>query len=533
MCHIANWFRERGLNSAGAEQLSIRWKRVIAAMAAAAALMWLSGATAVWTYLRLGRGVEAATWLDIAMPHRWDRVRRALGDHYLSLASAAIAARDFERALHLYRSGIARSPENTAGRLGLAQLYMLYRRPELAKPVLLGGIERLARDREYLQRVLQFLLDFQFDADLHTVTENLLRRSLPPADAQLVALYAATVAFQRGNYDRCESLLHSPRLDGTPEGGLLLARADFERDFPDLALLRLNDLVQRDAALDAAYVLLGQVRRKLGQTRELELNATLRLANNPLSPSPRIDFLYLHHERGQSAPLEREVTAFLTHFSQDQTGLLALGDFAANTGRPDLARRIEQLFRERRWPAEAPTLLTAEACLVAGRHAEGLLALQTAARLDPEASKRLGAVFDSLQAVALFGLNRPDEARLHLEHLLGQPNLRAENLHVVATRLVALGHAAHARTLLERAVTLDPLNQSALTDLVRLKAEQRHFATLPAHARQLLAMRKPSREVLALAARAWGSDFNLLHPEQAALLAELRAHARRSASGGT
>ncbi|MBA4136517.1 MAG: hypothetical protein C0518_04285 [Opitutus sp.] len=459
-------------------------------------------------------------------------MQRALGDHYVTLAEAAAEAQAFDQALHLYRAGISRSPENLAGRLGLAQLYVACRRPELARPILTDRLSQFLDDRDYLQKAFQFLLDYQFDADLAAACAELLERPLTPDTEKLVALYAANVAFQRGNYDRCESLLLQHRLENTPEGGLLFARADLERDFPTLALLRLKDLVQRGIALDTVYVLLGQVHRKLGQTREIELNATLRLANNPLSPFPRIDFLHLHHERGQADALAREIDSFLAFFGNDQAALLALGDFAANTGRADLARRIEELFRQRDWPADAPSLLAAEASLVAGHHADGLRSLESVRRFDPDAGKRFGAVLDGLQAVALFGLNRPDEARLHLEHLLTQPNLRAANLHVVATRLVALGHASHARALLERAVTLDPLNQAALTELVRVAAQQKHFRGLPAHVRRLMAMRKPSREVLIEVARAWGSDLNLLHPEQAALLAELRANAGISAAVG-
>lgn len=505
--------------------------RVAGAVAIGAALAWLALTTTAWAHLRWGRGIAAATWLDATLPHRWDALRRAIGDHYIEQAPAALAAKDPDHALHLYRAGLARSPYNTAGRLGLARLYVAAKRPDLAKNVLTGALERCARDRDYLRATCEFLLEFQYDDELRQASERLL--ALPASalvDRPLVAFHGATGAFHRGHYDRAESLLRDARLESHPEGILLLARIDAERGHRELALLRLDSLGPEDLPGDAAYVLAGQIRRELGQSRELGLNAVLRLANNPLSPAPRIAFLHLHLLRQDRTALARDIEAYFTNFGRDQTALLALADFAATAGLPELAARLERHFSEQNWRADALALLTAEACLVAGRHLDGLESVRAFVRRDPEAARRFAPVLDSLQTVALFALHRPDEARLHLEHLLAQPDLRAENLRLVAQRLASLGQTPSARQLLERATTLDPLNQTALTELVRLEAQGRHFEKLPAHTRRLLAMRKPSREVLELVYRVWGSDLNLLHPEQSKLLAEIRPHLARPPS---
>lgn len=448
-------------------------------------------------------------------------------------ALAAVERKEFDTALHFYRTGLARVPGNTEGRLGLARLYVGFGRPDLAKQVLADNLGEFTREPEYLRTSLDFLLQFQFDSELALACDDLLQRKLAPSERRLVTHFAATLAFYRGNYDRTETLLRREGLEDAPESTLLLARADLERGYAELALLRLQDLIQRDLASDATYVLLAQARRQLGQLAELERNATLRLANAPLSYAPRLEFLLLRHEQRDEAALTREVASYVQHFASDQNALLALADFAAQTGRPDLTREVQRTFATRGWPADTVTLLLAEAQIAAQRYADGLATLATAARLDPDGAKRLASVHDSLRAVALFGLNRPDEARLHLDHLLAQTNLRAENLRVVAQRLVALGRAAAARAVLLRATELDPLNQLSLTELVRLDAIGGHFDTLPAHARRLMGMRKPSREVLALAARAWSSDLNLLHPEQTKLLHELRQRTDRAAADGT
>lgn len=498
----------------------VTWPRIAGLALIFCSVAWAGFATTAWAYLHFGRNILTVGYLDTLSPHRWSQIRLKIGENYLEEAKLAVQNRDLPRALHLYRAGLARSPANTEARLALAQIYVASRHPELAKSLLIDRLANFSSHRAYLDAALRFLLDFQYDQDLAATCDLLLAQPLDRPTQALAALYASTVAHLRGSYDLAESILHTHGIDRTPEGTLLLARIDWERGYPDLALLRLSDLVRTGSATDHAYVLIGQIHRTRGQTREFELNATLRLAHSPLSFQPRLDFLRIHHDRGHPDDLAREIDSYLFHFAGDQAALLSLADFAANTGRPDLAKRVEQHFAARGWPADAPKLLTAEAHLIAGDYPRSLELLAGAAR-EAGANQRFGPILDSLQAVALFGLNRVDEARLHLGHLLTRPTLRAENLQAVATRLLALDQAPHARHLLTRAVELDPLNQSALTELVRLEAGNRTFDTLPTHVRRLMQMRRPSREALALAARAWGSDLNLFHPEQAALLAEL------------
>lgn len=503
--------------------LQPRWGRITAVLLLLGIFVWAGLATALFGYLRWQKGVDSLAWFDAAWPGRWDTLSVRLGEHYLSQGDAALSSREFDRALLFYRAGLSRAPLRTDARLQLAQLYVASRRPDLAQNLLLDRLDTLAENEPYLRSVLHFLSEFQYDAELATACDRLLANPASP-HRPLVAYHAAMVAFHRGNYDRAESFLHTERLDSTPEGTLLLARLDAERDYTALAILRLERLVHDGTATDAAYAEIARIQRQLGETRKLDTTATLHLASDPLSPAPRITLLHLHHERGDRAALEREIDSFFTFFGNHPAALLALGDFAASTGRPDLARRVEELSRARGWPTQAPALMSAEALIADGQFAAGLDLVRTYLRDNPAWVDQLGPVFDSLQAIVLFGLNRSDEARLHLDHFLSRPNLRTANLQAVASRLLAIGQSVHARTVLTRAVALDDSNQSALTLLVRLEAEAGQFNAIPAHVRKLLQTRKPSREVLALVHRRFGSDLNLLHPEQAAVLAEIAAH---------
>lgn len=513
------FFAERSPRN-GTTVLRLRWGRIMASIVVCCVLSATLFAASAWIFLRHIRGVMGVNYVDLLLPPRWPEARRAIGDHYVAEGQSALRRGDYRGAFVQLRAGLARSPLHPRARLDLCALYLANRRPDLAQHLLVERPELFACDAEYLRATLQFLLDFHYDAELAKICDDLL--PLETLDHVLPAYFAAQIAYLRGNYDRAESLLRQHKLTQHPEGLLLLARIESERGFPELALASLEALVNQGASSDECYPLLRDLRQKLGRTQEIERTAALRLAADPLSPLPRLDFLRLHHERGDQTALKKEINSYLTHFGENQTALLFLGDFAANAGLPDLARLIRDRFLRQNWPPEPAELMLAEAHLAAGEYQQGLTVLEALARQPGANSRSAAPVLDSLRAIALFGLGRADEAQLHLDHLLGQPNLRADNLQAVATRLIGLQKAPQARAILTHAVQIDPLNQAALTQLVELEAAQGHFDTLPAYVHRLLAMRKPSAHVLNQVAGRFGSDLNLLHPEQAPLLAAIR-----------
>lgn len=525
---LRNFLCQTATDDGGATTIHIRWSRVapIAALTFVVSVFLLTAA--IWCYLVRFRGLQGIAYPDTLTPAGWQKIRNEIGNQTIADADAALRRGEIDVALRLYRLGLAKAPRNAAARVALAKLYAGLRRPDLARDLLSGGLPALADTPEYLQLTLGFLLEFQFDSELQSVAQQLLSHSSAAVRRQ-AALHAAAVAFHRGNFDGAESILLTQQLTDSPEGALLLARADFERGFPELALARLSPALHDDSAQTAALALTARIQEQTGRAPDLARTSALRLADDPLSPTPRIAALHQLHAQKRPAELAREIDDYLRLFRNDQAALLAMGDFAANAGRPDLARRVQQLFAERQWSPDAPALLYAEACIASGHYADGLVELDRYLHDNPSWATRYGPAFDGLRAVALLGLGRDDDARLQLEHLLAQPNLRADNLSAVATRLLAFGRPASARNVLDRAVALDPHNQAALASLVRLEAELGLLDTLPAHLRQFLAMRRPSRDVLTFVYHRLGSDLNLLHPEQQSLLAELRLRIGRDA----
>lgn len=438
------------------------------------------------------------------------------------MAADAADREEVGLALHLYRTGLSKAPRNAKGRLGLARLYLALDQVEQAKDTLLDGQSMLLAPGDHQEAVLQFLLAHGFDAELQTACDLLLSRPVPVGARRLAAQYAATLAFHRGNVMRAEALLAAHRLDQALPGKILLARMELDRGRPELARLRLDLLSSDESVPDEIFGLLDEAHRRLGAHPARVRNACRRIANDPLSPAPRIALLRLHAEADDKAAGDRETAEFIRHFGSDRGALLRLAEFAASTGRADLARQLAALFRRNQWPAATVDLLAAEALIESGRHLEALEAIDASEDGNAASPVALAPARDSLRVIALFALKRTDEARLQLEQLLARPGLRADSLHRTATRLVPLGEHAPAHRLLARAVALDPRHQPALTELVRLELALGRHDTLPALVRRLLSMRRPSRELLDAVARAWGSDRFLFHPEQAGLLRGIR-----------
>jgi hypothetical protein len=285
----------------------------------------------------------------------------------------------------------------------------------------------------------------------------------------------------------------------------------------------LKEHLVRHPGHDRARALLADYYRSLGRTSEWEAALVERVAGDPLAPAPRVAYLQLHQRRGDQARLEREAAAFLQQFGADPAALLLLANFAANTGQPALARRVQHAMAGRPESAGAAALMVAEAHLGAGDYQTALELIAGYTKEYPEWAGQFAPVFNGLQAVALSGLGRADEARLSLDHLLAQKNLRADNLVAVAGRLSALGARELALSALGRAVETDPLNQAALASLIQLELEGGTLAQLPAHLERFLHTRQPSREILAQAGAVLGSDRHLLLPAQKPLLTSLQA----------
>ncbi len=514
---------------AAGTRISIAWRRMALQLLGLAACGWLLLVCSVFLWVKYYRGFSDVQFTNILLPHRWKEYSTARGNFYIKQAKEEIAAQKWVDAIHHLRVGVAAAPSNTEGRLILAQFFTLFGRIELAKRTLVEGVPFGKDDPEYLKALFGFLLQYQEDDEIRRIAAE----QLPPAPSidnrtQLIALAAATANFYRGAYDAAEALIEDYRLLGTKDGRMLQVRIDWERGNRDLALQRLGQFIAAAPDDDDFYSQLVTFNRELGRLDLVAKYALLRELANPKSAAARIDLLLAYRMNGNDTKYRESAASILRDFPDDRTTLLALANFGTEHGDAELALRVFRHLKEHNLETDAAGLMVAEAYIVAGQHQAALDFLLELGRSRPEWLQKFLGIVNGLQAVACYGLGQREDGDLYLTHFLAQPNIRAEHLTAISNRLIAVGAKTEARRVLLQAVTADTRNQNALTRLCQLDLERSPSDELIANLRRLIAMRRPSSEVLQLARRRLASDRFLFVAGRDELLASIQATLARS-----
>ena len=514
-------------------QVQIRWKQLGLSLVLLAILGWIGTASAAFVFVKYRRGFTEVKFADmLLLPSRWDAYEVARGDFLIKNAQADLKQQKFREAFYGLRLGLIKAPANKEGRLLLAQFYGLWKRPDLTRQTLLDGFAYHQNDNDYLKTLFTFLLQQQDDQQVLAYYKVLLGNDdTITSRNQLVALAAASSCYFRGNYDEAESILRRYQLEGSRDGRLLIARINWDRGAKDLAIDQLHALSDELPNDEELYNQTVAYLRDAGRDNEARRESFVRALANPNNARARIDQLYAYQKEGDTASVKTNVEEIFRDFSGDANALLALADFAANSGDPVLARRIYNHAKARNMNWEGAALMTVEANIVAKKYQPALELVRELLKENPEWGKRFYAVFNGLQAIANYGLGDAEAAQLFLNNFLSQANVRADNLIAVSKRLLSVGAKTQARQVLEQATQADPLNQAALTNLVQLDLDLNNTTPLAANVRKLLAMRKPSRELLRTAYTRLGSDLFLFAPDRTALLQDLTNALNASPAG--
>lgn len=476
----------------------VYWKRIAGLLVVLAFTGWLAAAAGVWGFVRFQRGYTEVRYLDLAFyPWRKQAYRTGLGQHYLKIGREELEKQNFREGYTLLQAGLARVPDDITGRRLLAYLQVRFGRADLALKTLAEGAELATADLDYLKLLFALMLERQEDESLIILAKKLL----PPKPTavlthQFIALQVATAHFERGRYDDAERIVGEWGLDRSLEGSILIAKCDWERGYPDLAMVRLENEITRFPKRDELYLHLVRYHRELGHADDARRYALLRHFNDPVSPGPRIDVLHTYHATDDKGAEQRELTTYFTDFSGDSKALALLAWFGAETIQPELTARILTVARARNYPLNTFNLARVQALLAAQDYQGSLDLALNALRNENESNETITSSLNGLRCLALYGLKDFSRAELMLNAFLGETNLRVSDALFLAKQLRLVGATASARSVLDRATVLDPLNQAALSELVRLDAETGNREKLAENIPKLLRARKPSRSVL-------------------------------------
>jgi hypothetical protein len=500
----------------GSTRLVILWRRIFVVLFLLAVAGWLAAAGAVYAFIRVRHDFAEASYVNLAWPPRWPQHRQALGRHYITRGQAALAAGEFIDAANFYAAGVSRVPADAAARRQLAIIYLRFGQTQASVELLATGLSGAREDIDYLKLTFGLLDELQEDLRILELTRQCLPAQPDGILAhQFMALQAATARYHRGDYDHAEQIIADWKLDNSLEGQLLLARCDWERGYPELALQRLQDQRTRFPGRDELVLQLIRFYRELGRN-ELALNeALVRHVADPASPGPRIDLLYAWSRTRDQVRLNRELESYLHDFATDPTALLLLGWFAADDGNAALARRVRDLAAARGHPLAPYELVLVQSLANEGDYPAALAAAEAALKGAPADQTRFTGPLAGLRALACFGAGDAANGEIYLRAFVLRPLARATDSLLLARRLNEIGAKPQARLVLSTALQAGPLNQAVLTELVRLDAAAGNTAGLLENLPRLLGMRKPSRAVLQEA------HLKLSAPEHAGLRAAI------------
>jgi len=474
------------------------WRRIATVLALLTVIGWLSTAAAVWGFVRFNRGYTEVNFVDLAFyPLRHEHYRTGLGHFYLKSGREELEKKNYREGYARLQAGIARVPTDVSARRLLAYTQVRFGRADLALKTLIGGAELARQDLEYLKLLFALLLESHEDEQVIAVAKKLL-----PAQPdgilthQFTALQLATAHFERGRYDDAERIIGEWQLGKSLEGSILLAKCDWERGYSELAMVRLEREIARFSQRDELYLHLVRYHRDLGHAGEARRYALLRHFNDRASPGPRIDLLHTYLSSDDQAAEWRELTTYFNDFFDDPKALILLTWFAVETAQPELTARITAVAREKNYPLNAFNLAQVRALLAARNYQAALDLSITAIKDENEDNENLSSTLNGLRSLALYGLKDFARAELMLNSFVSQARLRASDALILARQLRLLGVLPSARAVLDRATSVDPLNQAALAELIRLDAEMGNRTKLAENLPKFLRLRKPSRAVL-------------------------------------
>ena len=516
----------------GRIHFAIRWGRLFATLFVLFIASWISVAAALFGYFKYKKEFDEVTFTGmIALPFRMQEHRKEMGDYHIKTGLAEIKEGNYRDALRLLRLGVVRSPANLEGRRVLAEFYeVALKRADIAAELMLKGLDLGGIDDiDYLKQTLRVLLRHQMDEKIQQLADKYLPNEPDLTDNnRTLAFGAANANYLRGNFDQADDYLISYNLIQSIEGLMLSSQISWDRGNQIAAITKMEHSLSRFPNSEPLLMQLSRYHREMGDIDKARRYAILRNVKDPLSPAPRLELLYIYNKTNDVERELRETQRMLKQFRDDESALQSLANFAADTGKIDLARRTYEEALENEFAIDTFALLLIESHLVSKDYEGALSFSEELLKENPNWLKNRWAIFNSLRAVASYGTNRPDLGEIYLQHFIDEKNNPPQTYLAVARRFIDTDRSQQARKILTAAYRRSPTNQKILSKLIRIELELGHTENLNRLLNRLLLMRRPQMDLLVEAYEKLGSDRFIFTPDRESLLLQLSAILREN-----
>ena len=512
----------------GRMEISVRWGRLIGTFILLTAVGWFTLAGALYLHFKYNKEFDQASYAKMLtlLPFGLEDHRVEMGNYHVERGLAEIKEGNYRDALRLLRLGVSRSPANLEGRRVLAEFYEIaLKRQDIATNLLLEGMELGGtQDIDYLKQALRVLLRYQMDEAIQNLADKYLPKEPELTDInRTLAFGAANANYLRGNYDLADDYIIDYNLIESVEGILLSAQISWDRGSKIAAMTKMEYSIQKFPNSEPLLMQLSRYHRELGEIDEARRYAILRNVSDPLSAAPRLELLYIYNKSEDFEREQRETQRMLQQFRNDEPALQSLANFAADTGNIDLARRTYEEALENEFGINSFALLLIEAHMVDEDYQGALDFCEELVKERPDWLSQSWAIFNSLRAVASYGMNRPDLGEIYLQDFVDGKNNQPQTYMAVSRRFTEIDRHQQASKILAVAYKEAPTNQKILSELIRVELYLGNTENLNRLLSRLLQMRRPEMDLLTDAYTKLGSDRFIFTPDRQSLLLQLSA----------
>lgn len=469
-----------------------------------------------------------------AEPEKFPEIRarhfNKISLRFTEIADEARKNKNYKTALNSAQIAAKANPRNMKARLILASLVDAYGGDTpTALKLMHAGLKFIDLDAEitpdYFSKYFEMLFALQQDFVLSEQATKILKNpNVPAKTRKLVALAGAFALYNRGKYEDSLAVIRQERLDDPQaanddaiHGRILKARNLFASGRRDEAVELLDDSLSRFPA-EKRELIYNQLTRFFSETENYEgvLDIARRYSEeNPGALSPRLSRLFAYKKLGNTEAFDSELAAIFEQYSTSQSALVALANFAAEQGLPELALRCMNTARMHHFETPLFVAAAVESLVAANRPAEAIDAYVQATGIDPKVFEEFQSVISAILASAYAEAAKlesdPAKAeplRNHCELLMNQflenTSARSENQLAVIRHFRRIGRNDIANRVATAALKKFPWHSQIRADWLSLQLalpESLARLNVPAEIRTLAEMRRPEpgiwKEVLA------------------------------------
>lgn len=339
-----------------------------------------------------------------AEPENFPAIRarhfKKISARFTDIADEARKNKNYKAALNAAQIAARADPRNCRARLILASLVDAYGGDTTtALKLMHAGLKFIDLDAPvtdaYFSKYFEMLSELQQDFVASEQAEKILKNPNVPAQTRrLVALAGAFALYNRGHYSEAIALIARERLDDSVQARILRARCIFASGDVPAAIALLEKSISEFPS-DKREPIFNQLSRFFSETGDYKsvLDVAKRqLEENPDVLGPRLRRLFAYDKLGDAESFKTELDGIFEQFSMSQSALVALANFAAEQGMPDLALRCLETARSRHFERGLFVAAAVESLVAANRPQEAISAYAQSSGADP-------SVFDEFRTV--------------------------------------------------------------------------------------------------------------------------------------